>query len=87
LLAEFESLGFEFYRIGARPFIGTLAPVPERHANKLASRYYHWLIDQRMTAIQALRNAKADVAADGGIPFWLFYCYYGTADQAPYRLH
>lgn len=83
MVAEFESLGFEFYRIGASPFIGALAPVPEGHAHKLACRCDHRLIEQRMTTIQALRNAKAD----GSIPFWLFYCYYGTADQARDRLH
>jgi hypothetical protein len=79
LLREFESFGFNFYARGARPFIGTLGPVPVTHAIALAHRFYEWFIVRGAPAGQALQQAKFEITKELNNPFALFYCLYGPA--------
>jgi hypothetical protein len=79
LLTEFESLGWNFYLRGARPFIGTLGPVPVKHAIILAGHFYNCFIGNGLPAGQALRQARLLIAEQIKSPFSLFYCLYGSA--------
>jgi hypothetical protein len=79
VLRDFESFGFSFYVRGARPFIGTLGPVPVKHAILLAHRFYEWFLLRGAPAGQALQHAKSDVLKELNNPFALFYCLYGPA--------
>lgn len=79
LLSEFQSFGWNFYTRGARPFIGTLGPVPVKHAIAFAEHFYKRLMFDGLTAGQALRQARLDTAVEFKNPFSLFYCVYGPA--------
>lgn len=78
-LSEFQNFGWSFYLRGARPFIGTLGPVPTRHAITFAQHFYERFIVKGLPAGRALREAKRAVAKEFRNPFYLFYCLYGPA--------
>ncbi|MDI4665652.1 CHAT domain-containing protein [Xanthobacter autotrophicus] len=79
LLAEFQSFGREFYFAGARPFIGTLGPVPEVEAVQFAGLFYEEFAGAGLPAGQAMRQAKQRAAQQFKKPIWLYYCLYGLA--------
>jgi hypothetical protein len=79
ILAEMENFGFEFYARGARPFVGTLGPVPKDDARQFAQLFYSSFIGHGMTAGDALFKAKRDAANVLKRPSWMFYCLYGPA--------
>ena len=79
MLAEFQSFGRAFYLAGARPFIGTLGPVPEEEANGFAAMFYDAFALQGLSAGQALRSAREQARKRFAVPIWLFYCLYGSA--------
>jgi len=79
LLNEFQSFGWHFFVCGARPYIGTLGPVPIKHAITFAECFYKHFITEGLPAGLALRQAKRDVRKQYRNPFWLFYCLYGPA--------
>ncbi len=78
-LTELESLGWNFYLQGARPFIGTLGPVPVKHAVELAKEFYFWFLSRGLPAGQAMRTARAEIRRRSNNPFFLFYSLYGPA--------
>jgi len=78
LLADFQSFGREFYYAGARPFIGTLGPVPEREAIDFAALFYRQFAFAGLPAGQAMRQARREAAKQFKKPIWLFYCLYGN---------
>lgn len=82
LLGEFQSFGREFYLSGARPFIGTLGPVPEIEAVEFAALFYRKFAFAGLPAGHALREAKREARARFKSPIWLFYCLYGNASAA-----
>jgi len=77
-LSEFQSFGREFYYAGARPFIGTLGPIPEEEAIEFAGLFYEQFALAGLPAGQALRRAKEEAAKRFDRPIWLFYCLYGN---------
>jgi len=79
MLAEFENFGFEFYAQGARPYIGTLGPVPVKAARAFARLFYEWFILKGLPPSQALHLARRDAAQKLRTPVWLYYCMYGPA--------
>jgi len=83
-LTELQSFGWRFYSRGARPFIGTLGPVPSRHAIRFAQHFYRWFILEGQPAGLALREARREVAREFRNPFYLFYCLYGSASVGRY---
>jgi hypothetical protein len=82
LLAEFQSFGREFYFAGARPFIGTLGPVPEAEAAEFAAIFYQQFIIAGLPAGQAMRRTKQIAAERFKKPIWLYYCLYGQPSTA-----
>ncbi len=78
LLAEFQSFGREFYYAGARPFIGTLGPVPEEQAVDFSRIFYKFFATEGFPAGQAMRMAREEAATKFKRPVWLFYCLYGS---------
>jgi CHAT domain len=78
LLADFQSFGREFYYAGARPFIGTLGPVPEREAIEFASLFYEQFAFAGLPAGQAMRRARQESRNRFKRPIWLFYSLYGN---------
>lgn len=78
LLADFGGFGREFYYAGARPFIGTLAPVPEDDAIEFARLFYEQFALAGLPAGHALRRAKEESAKRLKRPTWVFYCLYGN---------
>jgi CHAT domain len=78
-LGEFVNFGWRFYRSGARPFIGTLGPVPVEAAIDLAERFYYYFLVEQRTAGMALRAAKQEVSRRHRNPFGMLYCLYGQA--------
>lgn len=78
LLSDFQSFGREFYYAGARPFIGTLGPVPTREAVEFAGLFYEHFAIAGLPAGHALRMARQDAARRFKRPVWLFYCLYGS---------
>jgi len=79
LVAEFQGFGQQFYLAGARPYIGTLGPVPESHAVEFAAMFYTRFAHEGLPAGHALLFARRDAAAKFKAPTWLFYCMYGNA--------
>jgi CHAT domain len=79
LLTSFETLGWNFYLQGARPFIGTLGPVPVKHAIAMAKSFYHWLLVEGLPVGSALRRARRSTMSELRSPFSMFYCMYGPA--------
>ncbi|MFG1377345.1 CHAT domain-containing protein [Xanthobacter autotrophicus] len=79
MLAEFQSFGREFYFAGARPFIGTLGPVPTAEAIAFAALFYEEFAVAGLPAGQAMRRAKQRAADTFRKPIWLYYCLYGHA--------
>ncbi len=77
-LADFGGFGREFYYAGARPFIGTLAPVPEDDAIEFARLFYEQFALAGLPAGHALRRAKEECARRLKRPTWMFYCLYGN---------
>ena len=77
-LADFAGFGREFYYAGARPFIGTLAPVPEDDAIEFARLFYEQFALAGLPAGHALRRAKEESAKRLKRPTWIFYCLYGN---------
>jgi len=78
VLAQFQSFGREFYIAGARPFIGTLGPVPENEAVIFSSYFYDAFAVEGLPAGQAMQKAKAQAKSNFKVPIWLFYCLYGS---------
>jgi hypothetical protein len=78
LLADFQSFGQQFYYAGARPFIGTLGPVPEKEAAEFAGLFYEQFAFAGLPAGQAMRRAKQESQKKFKRPIWLFYCIYGN---------
>jgi hypothetical protein len=79
MLAQFQSFGSEFYVAGARPFIGTLGPVPEEEAIGFAQLFYEGFAVQGLSAGQAMRRARQETRRRCHVPIWLFYSLYGNA--------
>lgn len=79
MLGTYESFGWEFYHRGARPFIGTLGPVPAAHAIRFAELFYHWFIQNGLSVGRAMQQARIDARKEFRNPFWLFYTIYGSA--------
>ena len=78
-LAEMENFGFEFYLRGARPFLGTLGPVPKSDAQCMARLFYASFIGEGLAAGDALAKAKREAAKILKRPTWMFYCLVGPA--------
>lgn len=78
LAAAFQSFGREFYYAGARPFIGTLGPVPEAEAAEFAALFYEQFALAGLPAGQAMRLARRESRSRFKRPVWLFYCLYGN---------
>ncbi len=57
-----ECLATEFMDCGASACIVTQFQVPELSARNFALRFYHYLIDQRLTVGQSLQHARHDMA-------------------------
>jgi hypothetical protein len=79
LVSEFHGFGEKFYLAGARPYIGTLGPVPEANAVEFANLFYTRFVYEGLPAGYALLYARRDAAARQKRPTWLFYCIYGNA--------
>jgi hypothetical protein len=84
-LGDFQSFGERFYAAGARPFFGTLGPVPESAAIDFAALFYNYFALDGLPAGQAMRKARLEATrlfAQGKtfkVPIWLFYSLYGSA--------
>jgi CHAT domain len=78
LLSSFQSFGKEFYLAGARPYIGTLGPVPQSLAVKFSALFYTRFALEGLSAADALRLARIDAAKTFKRPVWLLYCLYGN---------
>jgi len=78
---KFSSFGWEFYRRGARTFVGTLGAVPVKYAVSFAEAVYSELFrkDVKQTIGQAVALAKEAASKERNL-FWLFYCIYGDPD-------
>ncbi|MCU0645178.1 MAG: CHAT domain-containing protein, partial [bacterium] len=82
-----ESLATEFLDCGASACIVTHFRVPELSAKNFALRFYHYLINQRLTVGQSLQHARLDMAkpefAEASDPEFditrYFYNLYGDA--------
>ena len=81
LLSEFQSFGLEFYLAGARPYIGTLAPVPESEAVEFAALFYKHFALAGLPAGAAMRSARAEAQLTMQVPVWLLYCLYGNPSE------
>lgn len=77
-LADFQSFGREFYLAGARPFIGTLGPVPQTLAVKFSALFYTYFALEGLTAADSMRLARLAAAKTFRRPVWLLYCLYGN---------
>ncbi len=64
---------------GARPFIGTLGPVPEEEAIGFSELFYQGFAVQGLSAGQAIRRARQQEKNQFHVPIWLFYSLYGNA--------
>ncbi len=64
---------------GARPFIGTLGPVPEEEAIGFSELFYQGFAVQGLSAGQAIRRARQQAKNQFRVPIWLFYSLYGNA--------
>lgn len=81
MLAEMENFGFEFYSRGARPFVGTIGPIPKDDARQFAQLFYASFIGRGMSAGDALFKTKREAARVMKRPSWMFYCLYGPASS------
>jgi hypothetical protein len=79
MLSEFQSFGRAFYLAGARPFIGTLAPVPQSESIEFAALFYRHFAVEGLPAGFALREARREARESFKVPVWLFYCLYGSS--------
>ncbi len=79
MLAELENIGFEFYLRGARPFLGTLGPVPRDDALCIARLFYAAFIGEGLSAGEALAKTRREAAKVLKRPTWMFYCLIGPA--------
>jgi hypothetical protein len=79
LLSELQNFGWKFYSHGARPFIGTLGPIPARQAIRFAELFYHWFIGKGFPVGRAMQQAREAAMSEVRNPFWLFYAVYGSA--------
>ena len=74
---DFTSFAQEFYRKGARVFIGTLAAVPTDAALQFAQRFYDVLFTGNgasvVHAYACARRSKGDAGATD-----LLYCFFGN---------
>lgn len=79
---KFGSFGWEFYRRGAKIFLGTLGAVPVKYAVPFAeSIYKHLFSEDKSTPTigQAMARAKRAASKDRNL-FWLLYMIYGDPD-------
>jgi hypothetical protein len=81
-LSDFQSFGREFYLAGARPYIGTLGPVPQSLAVPFSALFYSFFALQGLSAAQAMRLARHEAAKTFKRPVWLLYCLYGNTPMA-----
>jgi len=78
LLSSFQSFGKEFYLAGARPYIGTLGPVPLALAVRFSALFYTHFALEGLSAADAMRLARIDAAKTFPRPVWLLYCLFGN---------
>ncbi|MEM7758684.1 MAG: CHAT domain-containing protein [Cyanobacteria bacterium P01_A01_bin.40] len=74
---DFRNFGWEFYRNGAKVYIGTLGEIPEKYMCEFTSIFYKALINgEPATISSAYTTAKSHLIKKH--PFALFYRIYGN---------
>jgi CHAT domain-containing protein len=85
--ATVSSVANAFLFGGAVAVVGTVADVSDRHAARLAERFYRGVLDA-MPIGEALRSARVECRDDpdiGGSPTWLSFVLYGNPGQTLLR--